>query len=328
MRFKFAVLPLVSILAGVGSGLLVCESVACRDAIGRYFGRGRLIALADGCGIYETDVERAAGEFGYRDDLDNRESNPSVPSREQILSKLAANAVAHSRAAKEEIPRGETEREPKFLRAQFRDQSSWTTALRSNALSERLLGKLVAEDLKARRWIRRQIDPQLQITTEQCRQYYQEHRDIYAQPVRLRVSHLFLAAPPESAPEIVDAKQRTIDSFSKRIREGESFSDLVASNSEDEATKMRGGDLGFFSAYRMPADFFAAAARIPLGQISQPVRTALGFHIIQAVDLKPARQMTFGEVRDEIASVLGSERRLAAVRKLDVDLGTSVRSFF
>jgi parvulin-like peptidyl-prolyl isomerase len=328
MRFKFAVLPLVSILAGVGCGLLVCECIACRDAIGRHFGRGRLMALADGRGIYETDIERAAAEFEYTSDLDNREPNRSVPSQEQILSSLAANTVAHRRAAKEKIPRSEIERKLMFLRSQFRDQSTWTAALRSNTLSERLLGKLVADDLKARRWINRQIDPQLEVTTEQCRQYYEEHPDLYVQPARLRVSHLFLAAPPESAPEIVDAKQQAIESLSKRIREGESFSELVASSSEDEATKMRGGDLGFFSAHRMPADFFAAAAKVPLGQISQPVRTSLGFHIIQAVDLKPASQMTFDEVRNEIASVLGSERRFAAVRKLDVDLGTSVRSFF
>jgi parvulin-like peptidyl-prolyl isomerase len=75
----------------------------------------------------------------------------------------------------------------------------------------------------------------------------------------------------------------------------------------------------------MPPDFFAAAAKVPLGQISQPIRTVLGFHIVQTTDRRPARQMTFDEARDEVAGVLADRKRRAALQKLDVDLGARVR---
>jgi parvulin-like peptidyl-prolyl isomerase len=103
-------------------------------------------------------------------------------------------------------------------------------------------------------------------------------------------SHLFLAAPMETPPTIIDAKRELIESLSVRLARGKKFSDLVAAASEDEATKSRGRDLGYFSAFRMPPDFFGAVTKLRVGQISPPIRTRLGFHIVQLTDSKPAQQ--------------------------------------
>jgi parvulin-like peptidyl-prolyl isomerase len=68
----------------------------------------------------------------------------------------------------------------------------------------------------------------------------------------------------------------------------------------NEATKTRGGDLGFFSQLPVPPDFFAAIIKMRVGEISKPIRTRLGFHIIQLTDREPPRRMTFDEAREEI----------------------------
>jgi parvulin-like peptidyl-prolyl isomerase len=326
MKWKLAAATLLAVIAGIGCGQLACRSISCRDAIGRLFERGHLLALAGGRGIYEVDVERAVAEARDANDLDDADSTESVLSRESILSRLAMNAAVQDMAANEKISASEIDRELKLLRFQFRDQNTWTAALRSNSLSESQLRGLVADDLRARRWILRRLASQLEVTAEECRQSYEKHPETYAQPVRFRVSHLFLAAPAETLPEIVDAKKQAIEALSKRIKEGENFAELVASTSEDEATKVRGGDLGFFSAYRMPPDFLAAAVKIPLDKIGQPIRTALGFHIVQATDRRPAGQMTFDEARDEVAGVLADGQRRVALERLDVDLGARVRA--
>ena len=325
MKWKLAAATLLAVIAGIGCGQLACRSISCRDAIGRLFERGHLLALASGRGIYEVDVERAVAEARDANDLDDADLTQSVLSKDQILSGLATNAAAQDMAANEKIAASEIDRELKLLRFQFRDQKAWEAALRSSSLSEHRLRSLIADDLRARGWILRRLAPQLEVTTEECRQFYEKHPEAYAQPVRFRVSHLFLAAPAETPPEIVDAKKQAIGALSKRIKEGENFAELVASTSEDEATKVRTGDLGFFSAYRMPPDFLAAAVKIPLGQIGQPIRTALGFHIVQATDRRPAGQMAFDEARDEVAGLLADGKRQAALQRLDVDLGARVR---
>jgi parvulin-like peptidyl-prolyl isomerase len=331
MRLRLALLGLVAAIAGIGFGQLVCYSVICRDAIGRLCGKGHLLALAQGCGIYETDAGRALAEFQHVRGEDELDGKDQAQLKRSILSRLAANAIARHLAAGEKTPASEVDRELNVLQSQFRDGNAWTKALRESDLSEGSLRAMIGQELRARRWIARQVAPQLEVTTQECEQFFQNHPELYFQPVRLRVSHLFLAAPPETPPETADLKQETIASLSEQIRHGENFSDLAGSASEDEATKTRGGDLGFFSAYRMPPDFFAAAAKMSPGQISQPVRTSLGFHIVQITDLKPARQMTFDEAHADIRGALEFEKRRGALQKLEVDLGAQariVRSFF
>ena len=82
----------------------------------------------------------------------------------------------------------------------------------------------------------------------------------------------------------------------------------------------RGGDLGFFSEFRMWPEFFAAVAKMRVGEISQLMRTRLGFHIIELTDLKPARQMSFEEARTEIRLLIENEKRRTALQNLAADL--------
>jgi len=57
-----------------------------------------------------------------------------------------------------------------------------------------------------------------------------------------------------------------------------------------------------------------------VGEISQPIRTCLGFHIVQLIDFKPSRQMTFEEVRSEIRLAIENEKRRAALQSLTADI--------
>jgi parvulin-like peptidyl-prolyl isomerase len=57
-----------------------------------------------------------------------------------------------------------------------------------------------------------------------------------------------------------------------------------------------------------------------VGEIKQPIRTRLGFHIIQLTDFKPARQMAFEEVQPEIRLAIENEKRRAALQSLTADL--------
>jgi len=70
----------------------------------------------------------------------------------------------------------------------------------------------------------------------------------------------------------------------------------------------------------MPQDFFSAIVKMRVGEISQPIRTRLGFHIVELTDFKPARQMNFEEVRSEIQLAIKNEKCRAALQSLTADL--------
>lgn len=320
MKRSLSVLVLLFIAcsAGIVCGRLALRSSACRYAIGIVFGRGHLLALVQGAGIYEIDVERARAE--------KREAGETTQDRHQdlieqrfLLEQIVAATMAESFAAKEKIPESEISHELDLVRSQFPDERTWRTALRRSHLSLRRLRRSLTAHLRARRWLLQQVGV-LTPSSVDCQAFYDAHPQSFLQPERFRASHLFLAAPPETPPEAVDLKEEAITSFSERLGHGEDFFELVAEGSEDEATRARGGDLGFFSESRMPPDFVSALRAMRVGEISHPVRTRLGFHIIHLTDLKPARRMSFDEAKEEISLALESERLDTALRSTSAKL--------
>ena len=307
-------------VAGVVCGELLLRLPVFRNATGILFKRGHLLALAQGQGIYEADLRRALAEWRYANGIDekNRQEEDAgsvkkvrtittLQDEQGVLTRLISNLAAQYLAADEKIFKVEVDSELKLLREQFRDEKTWRAALRSNGFSVRSLPCNIVDDLRAREWIEQQTISQSDATEDECRNFYDTHPQNFMQRARFRASHLFLAAPPETPPEVVESKEKVIKNLADRMRHGEKLGELAAVASEDEATKTRGGDLGFFSESRMPPDFLSAIVKMRVGEISQPIRTRLGFHIVQLTDFKPSRQMNFEEVRSEIRLAIENE---------------------
>lgn len=311
---------LVGVLAGMLCGDLASHSVVVRDGLGKSCRRGHFLAMVQGRGVYQADVDRRLRESDYLDDIER--NGAAELEQRTALNRLIAEGAAQAHAAVAHVYGPSTEREFNLLRTQFRDNQTWHAALRGSGLSTSSVWRNVENQLRARQWIAKQIEPDLSANDDDCRRFYEAHAGDYFVPERMRASHIFLAAPPETAPEIVDRKRKAIEDLSVRLAGGEEFAVLAAANSEDEASKFNGGDLGYFSTVRMPPDFIGAVAKLHPGETSEPVQTRLGFHIIWLHDTQPARQRTFEEARTEIALGLGNETRAAAIKHLAVQLGT------
>ena len=157
----------------------------------------------------------------------------------------------------------------------------------------------------------------------EVQQYFQEHEAQFTQPQRIRVRHIFLAAPEGSTAEITEAKDRQMLDIAARLGQGEDFAELAATVSEDEASKKDGGDLGFFAADRVPAEFFDAAAELPPNGSPRFLHSHLGFHALQVTDVHPARLVTVTEATPEIRALLAAEKRRSAVAALRSELAHS-----
>ncbi len=80
-----------------------------------------------------------------------------------------------------------------------------------------------------------------------------------------------------------------INDIYKRLEKGEKFDELAKKFSEDPSVKNNGGDLGYFSAFRMVYPFETAAYNTPVGSYSKPIRTRFGYHIVYVTDKRAAR---------------------------------------
>ena len=305
-------------VAGLLTGHALSGFVPCRNTLGLLFGRGELRALVKGQGIYQQDVSRAVREKRYVGGSD--ETVRSLPELRSVLSHLIANAALGCEVPQESISRSAIDREYEVLQAQLGDKTTWKAALMKHHFSADSVRAEIANNLRAERGLEEQLVDQMKVTSEECREYYGAHEGDYVLPVRFRARHLFLAAPPETLPDVVDTKNRTIEILSTRLAHGEEFGELAGLCSEDEATKTRGGDLGFFSEHRMSPDFIAAIKNMRAGEVSRIVRTRLGFHIIQLLEIKGLRQMSFNQAEPGIRLMLENDKRRHGCRDIAAQL--------
>jgi len=299
-KLRRCTLIAVALLAGVICSELLCRWSVFRETAGRVFHRGRLMAIAGAAGLYEKDLE---GEEVF--------TTPELIAAEN-LRRLARG---------EQIAAKKVEQEISLLRAQFGDEKIFGRVLRSSDLSLPSLSERVADQLRSLQWIEKQIAVETKVTEQECRKFYEAHRGFFTQPLRFRASHIFLAAHTETPEEVVESKSKAIQAVAVRLTRGETLAQLATEGSEDEATKSRGGDLGYFSSARIDPEFFAEVAKLAVGQTSKPFRTHLGFHIVQVTEIKPARPMAFEEIRGEIALAFANERRALLSGRLAETLG-------
>ncbi len=259
------------------------------------------VAIAAGVfvgeGLYRTDFARRLVLLGGSEALVRQEN--------------LRHAARSENVAEEEI-----NRELDLLRDQFGDEAVFAKAMKFSGFTPESLSQNITDHLRARRWIEEQIAPQLGPNRPEVEQFYKANVPRFTLAKRYRVNHIFLAAPDGYPDDVIAAKRSIVQGLSMRILAGEKFTDLVAEASEDEATKSNGGDLGYFSARRMPPEFIAEIEKLHLGEISGPIRSHLGFHIVQLAEIKNSEELPFEKVQGEIALALANEKRMAVVARL------------
>jgi peptidyl-prolyl cis-trans isomerase D len=134
---------------------------------------------------------------------------------------------------------------------------------------------------------------------------YNDGIDQYTTPEQIRASHVLLKT--EGKDDAV-VKARAEDVLREAKKPGADFAALAKKYSEDDSNAMNGGDLDFFGRGRMVPAFDEAAFAMEVGQISDPVKTEYGYHIIKLTDKKPGTTRKLDEVRQEIVDRLSSER--------------------
>lgn len=93
-----------------------------------------------------------------------------------------------------------------------------------------------------------------------------------------------------------------------RIRGGEAFEELAKTSSDDPGSAASGGDLGFFGKGLMDPAFEDTAFAMKEGEVSEPVKTSFGYHIIKLDKIRPGSIKPFEKVRDEIISIYQQQK--------------------
>lgn len=133
------------------------------------------------------------------------------------------------------------------------------------------------------------------------RQYYRDHADKYTMPEQRRARHILIKVPGGADRKVVDEAQRRAEKLAARLEAGEDFEALAKKYSEDALSADSGGDLGFVARGDLSPAVEDVLFSLKEGAFRGPVKTELGFQIVQLVEVKPVRQSPFRRVRARVA---------------------------
>ncbi|MBU0571561.1 MAG: peptidylprolyl isomerase [Candidatus Omnitrophica bacterium] len=223
-----------------------------------------------------------------------------TPGREETIARIGDDVItvtefndriAHLPVRYQEVIK---KRKKDFLQEIINDTLLYQEAVR-NGLDkdedvQKVIGAATVKILIAR-YLKDNVDDTIKVTEEDIITEYNANKDAYMMPETLRASHILLPS-----------KERA-EGIREELDLGASFDELARAKSIDP-TAQTGGDIGYFPKGQLMPEFENACNVLEVGEISGPVKSKLGYHIIMLTDRKEPVLMPIDRVRDKIASDL------------------------
>ena len=152
--------------------------------------------------------------------------------------------------------------------------------------------------------------------------FYKQNIAQYSTPEQIRASHILLKTEGKDEAAV----KTQADALAKRAKSGEDFAALAKEFSEDESNNARGGDLDYFGRGTMVTEFEDVAFKMKAGDISDPVKTSFGFHIIKLADHRQATTRPLTEVRTEIEEQLKWQKAQADAEQIAKGLEAQLKT--
>lgn len=145
--------------------------------------------------------------------------------------------------------------------------------------------------------LEKEIEAKAKVTDEDVKAYYDEHKEDFSPFNKIRIS-LIRVKTEEEAKKILE-----------RLKEGEDFAKVAKEKSIDTNSAKIGGDLGFLSRGQLAKEHEVIAVRLKKGEISDAIKTQLGYDIIKVTDKQVNKVIEFEKVRDFIFQHLSAEKQ-------------------
>lgn len=160
------------------------------------------------------------------------------------------------------------------------------------------------DDARLNLLVRKLATEQLEDTEEQARQFFEENRFLFDQEEEIEARHILVESEAEA------------DDILAQLEDGEDFAILAAEYSLDTSNKDQAGYLGFFGRGMMVPEFEEAAFALEIGEISQPVETNFGFHIIELLDRQDGTEAAYEDVEEQVREAMIEDRIPSIINEL------------
>lgn len=209
---------------------------------------------------------------------------------EAALDTLIADKIVELESDKKDlkVKDSEIEAELETLKSSYENDEAFNQALTSSGASM----ESVKENIRSYLLTEKLLNDRVTITDDQIKEYFEANKETFAQQEQVQASHI-LVEDEAAAKEV-----------KKKLDDGGDFAQLAKEYSTDTSNAESGGELGFFSKGDMVAEFEEKAFSMKTDEISDPVKTEFGYHIIKVTDKKDAKEAVLEDHQEEVKNIL------------------------
>lgn len=184
-------------------------------------------------------------------------------------------------------------------KTQYSGQAQYESFLKQNGINEDELKNLIKSKIITNA-VEKDIVKNVVVTDEEIKTYYDKNKDT-----------IFTAGAGATVAHILVADEAKAKSLKAKLDAGADFATLAKENSTDPGSKDKGGNLGFvpYNTKKLIAEFVNGFKNLKEGEVSEPIKSQYGYHLIKATGLKSAEVIPLDKVKDELKGVLLEEKQ-------------------
>lgn len=235
------------------------------------------------CNTYKMQAQRA--------EMSENEKNAIV---QQLIG--ARLLLEEGKAASIEVSDEEVEELITQVKAQFQnDEKTFEAAIKSIGDTFETFKEKLVEDILLQKYLEEAFYSKINITSEMAKEFFEKNPEMFKSPVKVKASHILVKEEDE------------IKAIEEKLAKGEDFAKLAEEHSLCPSGKSAGGDLGYFAQGQMVPEFDEVVFEMKVGDISKPVKTNFGYHLISLEDKQDAADFAFEDVEKDLISFLSQQ---------------------
>lgn len=235
--------------------------------------------------------------------------------RQEAMDKIIEQELVRQAALEQGIAvrAEEVEAQVEELRSVFDNPVSFTNRLESEGFNEETYREHVKGMIAAKRYLDDVRQSVGEVSDEELEAFYRDNERRLTFPEQVRVRHILLTWKPLGTRDDRATIREQMTPILERARNGEDFAELARQYSDDYATAKNGGDTGLFRRGQMVPAFEEVAFALEPGEISDPVETPYGVHILRLEEHLQPRLVPLEEVREQLRGHIRTEKAERAV---------------
>lgn len=279
----------------------------------------RVTAIVDDSVIMESELK--ARIASVQNQNKGKPLPPESVLRAQVLERLILESIQLQMADRGGIKISDQQltdtlnriaKQNRMTLEQFRD------ALAADGLSYRDAVEQIRTEMRISRVQKFQVNNRIQISPQDVDYFLASKAGQLASEAEYRIGHILVSVPSQASPSEINQAREKAQRLVKEIRAGKDFAQQAIANSNGR-NALKGGDLGWRKEAQLPSLFADVAPNLQVGEISEPLKSASGFHIIKVTDKRGGSSVMVTQTKVRHILVMPNEIRSEADAKARID---------